>query len=232
MENPLNRTIAVIPARGGSTRLPGKALIPFNGKPMIAHTIEAAQRSGCFNKIVVSSDSKDILSVSAEYGAVGLERDATLADEETTTAPVLIDALDQEEAAGQVWDILVCLYATAPLRNAADITAVTQMIEPGICDYAMAVCEADRPVHQAMTVSDNGSLVAVWPDSINRNPEATQRFLFGNGSTYAVSVPAFRSTQTLYGPGLRGYEMPRERSVDLNTPNDLALLNLYLESNG
>lgn len=232
MENPLNRTIAVIPARAGSKRLPDKALIPFNGKPMIAHTIEAAQRSKCFNKIVVSSDSQNILKVSKEYGAVGLERDATLADDQTTTAPVLIDALEQEEAVGQSWDILVCLYATAPLRNAADIAAVTQMIEPGICDYAMAVCEADRPIHQAMIQSGDGSLVPVWPDSINSNPNAAQRFLFGNGSTYAVSVAAFRSTQTLYGPGLRGYEMPRERSVDLNTQNDLALLNFYSDSHG
>lgn len=229
MEKPPNRRIAVIPARGGSKRLPGKALIKFDGKPMIAHTIEAAQRSNSFSKIVVSSDSQEILEVGACYGASRLQRDAKLCDDQTTTAPVLIDALDHEEASGQYWDVLVCLYATAPLRNAADIVAVTQMIEPGICDYAMAVCEADRPVHQALSYLDDGSMTPVWPDSVNQNAAKDQRYLFGNGSTYAVSVSAFRSTRTLYGPGLRGYEMPRERSVDLNTEDDLALLTYYLK---
>lgn len=221
------RRIAVIPARGGSKRLPGKALLDFCGKPMIAHTIEAAKDSNCFTKILVSSDSDKILDVSSNFGASTLKRQGALADDETTTAPVLLDALKVEESQGRQWDILVCLYATAPLRNAEDIRAVTQLVNPGVCDYAMAVCEADRPVHQAMTPQSDGSLTPVWSKFVDKNSEDAPRYLFGNGSTYAVFTPTFRASHTLYGPGLRGYEMPRERSVDLNTISDLELLNFY-----
>lgn len=227
MENGRLKTIAVIPARGGSKRLPRKALLEFNGKPMIAHTIDAALQAQCFDRIVVSSDSSEILEVSSSYGASTLRRSSALADSKTTTAPVLLDALDQEGQEGRSWDVLVCLYATAPLRDAGDIKAVTQLIEPGICDYAMAVCESEQPVHQAMTAQQDGALVPVWPALVNKNPESAPNYLFGNGSTYAVTVSAFRASQTLYGPGLKGHQMPREKSVDLNTEADLALLNFY-----
>lgn len=227
MEKTHYRTIAVIPARGGSQRLPGKALIDFDGKPMIAHTIDAALQSKCFDKIVVSSDSNEILTASKKFGASTLERSSELSGPGVPTAPVLLDTLQQEKSSGNTWDILACLYATAPLRTAADIKAVLSLIEPGECDYAMAICEADRPVHQALTRQPNGSLEAVWPGSIDRQSEDLPRYLFGNGSTYAVSVPAFLASGTLYGSGLKGYEMPRERSVDLNTEADLALLRVY-----
>lgn len=226
------RTIAVIPARGGSQRLPRKAILDFNNKPMIAHTIEAAQEAACFDKILVSSDDKEILEVSSKYGASTLTRDAGLSNAETTTAAVLIDLLNREEADGQQWDILVCLYATAPLRTASDILAVTKMIEPDVCDFAMAVCEADRPIHQALSPGSDGTLAPVWPAHINKNSNAAPKFLFGNGSTYAVSVPAFLHHRSLYGPGLKGYQMPPERSLDLNTAYDLELLHHYAKLNG
>jgi pseudaminic acid cytidylyltransferase len=223
---PLN-TIAVIPARGGSKRLPGKALLPFRGKPMITHTIEAAIESGCFQKITVSSDDSEILKVAEECGAFAYERISALADDQTPTAPVLLDVLETEASEGTQWDVLSCLYATAPLRTANDIKNVVNLIEPGICDFAMAVCEYDRPVHQALTETPDGHLKPVWPEKVGLNSQDAGRFLFGNGSTYAVTVSTFQETKSLYGPGLKGYEMPLSRSVDLNTADDLALLNFY-----
>lgn len=226
MEQSQYRTIAVIPARGGSKRLPRKSILGFNGKPMIAHTIDAAKNSMCFDQIIVSSDSLEVLKIARKYGATPLKRSSKLSDDKTTTATVLIDVLNQQEAEGMAWDILVCLYATAPLRHFGDIREVTQMIKPGVCDYAMAVCEANRPIHQAM-LSEDGVLKPAWPELVNKNSQFAPKYLFGNGSTYAVSVPAFRVSQTLYGPGLQGYEMPPERSVDIDTEADLRLATYY-----
>ncbi|MFL2771685.1 MAG: cytidylyltransferase domain-containing protein [Rhodospirillaceae bacterium] len=226
---PIN-TIAVIPARGDSKRLPGKALLPFNDKPMIAITIEAAIASNCFSKIVVSSDNDTILGVASEYGATPYKRDASLSDDKTPTAPVLLDILESEESQGQYWDVLACLYATAPLRTATDIENVMSLIEPGTCDFAMAVCECERPIHQALLEDVDGVLRPVWPESVGINSQEVGRYLFGNGSTYAVTVSAFLETKSLYGPGLRGYEMPLSRSVDLNTTDDLNRLNLFATS--
>jgi pseudaminic acid cytidylyltransferase len=220
-------SIAVIPARGGSKRLPRKALIDFEGKPLIAHTIGAALKTGRFGKVLVSSDDDEILGIAASFGAIAYKRDPALSDDETATAPVLIDVLKHEELQGEHWDVLACLYATAPLRTAADIAAVVELIQPGICDYAMAVSEADRPVHQALKAEADGSLSPVWPDMINTNSQYAPKHLFGNGSTYAVSVPAFLKSGSLYGPGLRGHLMPPSRSVDIDTEDDLALMMYY-----
>jgi len=230
MANTPMNAIAVIPARGDSKRLPGKALLPFKDKPMIALTIEAAIASNCFRKIIVSSDNDTILSVASQYGAIPYERDASLSDDKTPTAPVLLDILEREESRGQYWDILACLYATAPLRTATDVRNVMSLIEPGKCDFAMAVCECERPIHQALIEDNDGILKPVWPESVDLNSQEVGRYLFGNGSTYAVTVSAFLETKSLYGPGLRGYEMPLSRSVDLNTSDDLTRLNLFAAS--
>lgn len=222
-----HRAIAVIPARGGSKRLPRKALIDFQGKAMIAHTIHAALEAERFDKVVVSSDSDEILDIAAQHGAQLHKRNNHLAQDDTATAPVLLDLLEHEIATGTTWDVLACLYATAPLRTADDIVAVLDLLLPGTCDFAMAVSEADRPVHQAMIADKSGSLSAVWPNLINVNSQEAPTYLFGNGSTYAVTVDAFMNSKSLYGPGLRGHVMPRERSVDLDTKEDLALLHFY-----
>ncbi len=227
MANKPMTAIAVIPARGGSKRLPGKALLPFNGKPMIIHTIEAAVATSRFGKIVVSSDDEEILSVGEQCGAVPYKRNTDLATDDVPTAPVLLDALAHERSLGQEWDILACLYATAPFRTSDDILNVVDLIEPGVCDFAMAVCASERPIHQALERNSDGALAPVWPDLIEKNSQEAPEYVFGNGSTYAVHVPAFLETKSLYGPGLRGYVIPLSRSVDLDTEEDLALLNFY-----
>lgn len=227
MGNKEYRKIAVIPARGGSKRLPGKALIELQGKPLIAHTIRAAIESDRFKKVVVSSDSLDILDAATTFGAIAHRRSDELAGDETPTAPVLLDLLEQETAKGINWDVLACLYATAPLRTAQDICAVVDLLDTDNCDFAMAVCEADRPVHQSLTLDDNGTLTSVWPEMINLNSQDAPAYLFGNGSTYAVNVPAFIKSKSLYGQGLKGYVMPRERSVDINTQEDFDLMHYY-----
>ncbi len=219
--------IAVIPARGGSKRLPRKALIPFRGEPMIVHSIRAAQDASCFETVLVSSDDEEILEIAGKAGATAYLRPGELAGDDVPTAPVLLDVLEAEAQESRSWDILACIYATAPLRTADDINGVVSLIEPGVCHFAMAVTAADRPVHQALRQDTTGHLEPVWPDLLNTNSQDAPKFLFGNGTTYAVHVPAFQKTGSLYGPGLRGYEMPRSRSVDLDTEEDLTLLQYY-----
>ncbi len=225
------RAIAVIPARGGSKRLPRKNLINLGGKPLIAHSIEAAFESRCFKKVVVSSDDQEILDIAEKFGATPYLRAADLAEDSVPTAPVLLDVLEHESRTAQDWDILACLYATAPLRHAGDIKAVINLVVPGTCDFAMAVSASDRPIHQALSVDDQGVLHAIWTDAVSKNSQDVPQYVFGNGSTYAVNVPAFLKHKTLYGPGLRGHIMPQRRSVDIDTEDDLALVRYYAEIN-
>ena len=116
--------LAIIPARGGSKRIPGKNIRPFRGKPMIAWSIQAAQQSNCFDRIIVSTDCEKIAQVAKDHGAeVPFMRPAELSDDITPTLPVLRHAVQtMEELTGEKVTLGCCIYATAPFVTAASIT--------------------------------------------------------------------------------------------------------------
>ena len=111
-----NKVLAIIPARGGSKRLPGKNIKLLNGKPLIAHSIEFAMNSGVIDKLIVSTDSDDIAAVAKQYGAEVMMRPAELATDTAKTAPVLLHVADELEKQGYVPDIVVLLQPTCPVR--------------------------------------------------------------------------------------------------------------------
>ncbi|MEY2701105.1 MAG: hypothetical protein RIQ52_1860, partial [Pseudomonadota bacterium] len=119
--------MAVIPARGGSKRIPGKNIRLFAGKPMLAWTLEAALASGCFDRIVVSTDDEAIARMAQDHGAeVPFLRDASLADDHTPTIPVIADAIHRCQSLGWMPEEVCCLYATAPFLQAGDIRAAME----------------------------------------------------------------------------------------------------------
>ena len=226
----MNR-VALIPARGGSKRLPRKNIIPFQGKPIIANTIEAAKQTGLFDRILVSTEDEEIADISRKYGADIASRDSNLASDEATVTDVCVDFLTSEESLGRMYDVLCVLYATAPLRNTQDIKHVTKLIDPGVCDYALAITQYDLPPHQALKLLNDGAITPMWPDLVSARADAIGDLRVDNGSTYVVSVQPFLETRTFYGPNLRGYEMPRERSVDIDTRDDYDLASYYAGRN-
>jgi pseudaminic acid cytidylyltransferase len=215
--------VCLIPARGGSKRLRRKNVIPFLGQPIISYTIKAALESACFDRVVVSSDDPEILAVAAAHGASTVVRPPQLAGDEARLNDVFIDFLDAESAAGHAHEIFCCLFATAPLRTAADIRAVSALIEPGACDFAMAVTTFDLPPLQAMTETPNGYLQRLWPNPAALGLSKGAELLVDNGSTYFAVAEAFRRHRTFYAPTLRGYRMPRARSIDINDAADLEM---------
>jgi pseudaminic acid cytidylyltransferase len=214
-------TVALIPARGGSKRLPRKNVVDFLGRPIISYTIDAAFESGCFEKVVVSTEDDEIVGVAEKSGAVVAQRTEALASDSATVVDVCIDFLDREAAAGHDWQVLGCLYATAPLRNADDVRATMELLRPSVCSFSMAVTSYDLHPCAALKFGTNGSLAPMWPDLIELRPDQLPRMRVDNGSTYGVHVMEFRRCRTFYGPSLRGHDMPRERSVDIDTQSDL-----------
>lgn len=215
--------VAFIPARGGSKRLPRKNIIDFLGRPIIAWTIEAARKSGCFDRIVVSTEDVEIGDVAARFGAELDRRSPELASDEARVVDVCRDFLERDRQAGRAWTELCVLYATAPLREAADVRATMGLLEPGACGFALAVTAYDLPPHQALRVGDRASMEPMWPELVSRRASEIPVLRVDNGSTYAVSVPRFLEARTFYGPGLRGHDMPRERSIDIDTRRDYEL---------
>jgi pseudaminic acid cytidylyltransferase len=207
--------LAIIPARGGSKRLPRKNILDYLGKPLIAWTIEAAVQSNCFSEIVVSTDDEEIASVAAKYWVKVEKRPAELANDEARVVDVCLDVLVRRSTAQ-----FACLYATSPLRTASDISGAVGLLKPFRCDFSMAVTPFEASPHQALKENE-GYLEPMWPELIEKRHSEIPKLFVDNGSTYAATVEAFKQHKTFYGPNLRGYVMPRERSVDIDTQMDL-----------
>ena len=219
--------VAIIPARGGSKRLPKKNLLPFLGRPIIVHTIEAALATRAFERVVVSTEDAQIAAISKDAGADIHVRDASLASDAARITDVCLAVLEGEEQAGRFHELFACLYATAPLRRAEDILAVLACVDSRETDFAMAVSTYPVAPHQALRFEADGTLAAMWPDLIERRAGEVGQLVVDNGSTYAARIAAFREHRTFYGPRLRGHLMPRMRSVDIDEQADYELACYY-----
>jgi len=217
------KRIAIIPARGGSKRLPKKNVIDFYGKPIIAYSILAALKTNLFEQVVVSTEDKTIAKISRNYGAHVAIRPDNLATDSAKVVDVCLHFLEEEAKHGRNYDILCCLYATAPLRNEKDIRSTVALVENSDADFAMAVTEYHFPPHQALKTNHAGFLEPMWPTWNSKKSQEVPPLLVDNGSTYVVSVPEFCRTRSFYGSSLRGYVMPRTRSVDIDTKEDLQI---------
>lgn len=226
------RRVAIIPARGGSKRLPRKNIIDFCGKPIIAWTIEAAKQSGLFDAVIVSTEDTEIREVAVKYGAEIDGRADSLATDEARVLDVCVDFLARKEKAGRPCDVLCVLYATAPLRTADDIAATVNLVSPDGGHFALATTHYDLPVHQALKRGADDTVTPMWPDLVNKRSSEIGEIVVDNGSTYAVYVPSFLEEKTFYGEGLRTHLMPRERSQDIDEARDLELALFYAERAG
>ena len=213
MNKTVNKRVALIPARGGSKRLPRKNILDFDGKPIIAYTIEAALSSGCFDEVVVSTEDDEIAKIALAYNALVDHRSPSLSTDEATVVDVCLDYLNRHPAS-----ILAVLYATAPLRTANDIQNVFNLLSDQ-CHFAMAATLCERPMHQALSF-DEGNVSPVFPELVNKRSDRVDTYCVDNGSTYIVQVKPFLQQKTFYGDSLHAYLMPTLRSIDIDTIED------------
>jgi CMP-N-acetylneuraminic acid synthetase len=217
------RNIAIIPARGGSKRLPRKNILPFLGKPILFWSVEAAIESGLFERVVVSTEDDEIAEASRARGFDVLIRPEALATDASTCAEVCLHVLDHFESVGERFDVLCCLYATAPLRTARDIASTLSLLgddENNLADFAFAMVEYSHSPYQALIPDADGFFIQAWPLVASAKSQALPAPFIGNGSTYAARVPQFRRYRDFCGPRLRGYFMPHMRSIDIDTAED------------
>lgn len=196
----------------------------FQGRPMLAWTIESAVDTGLFDRIVVSTDASDIAEVAKGCGADVHVRQQDLAGDLVEVGGVLEAYLDELDKDGLLPEETAVLYATSPLRSAHDIAATVHLLD-NECDFALAVSSYPLPPHQALRLLDGNQAQPYWPDLVNKNARDIGDLVVDNGSTYAVRTSAFREHKTFFGPGLRVHVMPFTRSIDLDEPDDLILLN-------
>lgn len=185
--------IAIIPARGGSKRIPRKNLRPFAGRPVIEYAIQAARDSDVFDRIVVSTDDQQLADHALQFGAeVPFQRPRELADDHTPTVPVIRHAIQQLESTGAPVNLVCCLYPTAPFTTATDLQQTCQVLQSAAeVDFVFPVTTFDFPIFRALSWQADGSGHRLAPD----RPQISETH---TAETHAAEVPASGPIQMLW----------------------------------
>jgi N-acylneuraminate cytidylyltransferase len=210
--------VAIIPARGGSKRIPRKNLLPFDGVPMIVRSIRTALDSGLFEQVVVSTDDAEIADVARAHGAqVPFMRPAALADDYTGTAAVIVHALQQLPAV----DYACCVYATAPLLQARYLRQGIELLEQRPDkSFAFSVCGFGFPVQRALTLDEQGALTALYPEFRETRSQDLPEAFQDAGQFYWGRSAAWLRGEVLYSPASLPVILPRHLVQDIDTPED------------
>jgi N-acylneuraminate cytidylyltransferase len=217
----MSDAVALIPARGGSKRIPGKNYRPFNGPPMIAHSIEAARASGLFRRIIVSTDSEEIAAVAEAHGAeCPFRRPPELSGDTASTAAVVLHGLDWLEKQGERPPLICCLYATAPFVTAADLARGHELMVSTGCGSAFAVTTFDAPIFRAFKLSEAGTLEMIWPENEMKRSQELPEALHDAGQFYWLASARFREEPRIFRADSRPVMIPRWRVQDIDTPED------------
>lgn len=213
--------IAVIPARGGSKRIPRKNVKDFCGKPMIAYSIEAALVSECFDRVIVSTDDEEIATVAQAYGAeVPFMRPAQLSDDHTGTIPVIKHATEWLMAQGLAPDLVCCLYATAPFVTAEYLQQGLQQMQQTDAAYAFTVTSYAFPIQRAIKIDEQQRMQMFNPDAFNTRSQDLEEAWHDAGQFYWGKVASWLAEMTIFGEASSPIILPRHRVQDIDTSED------------
>lgn len=214
--------LALIPARGGSKRIPKKNIAPFCGKPMIAYALEAADNSGLFDKIHVSTDSQEIADIVEGLGFfVDFMRDPNLADDFTGLVPVIRWVAEQYSARGEIYDDICCIMPTAPLLNSQDIINAYGVFKREKGRYPLLVfTKFPVPIEWAFYKDKDGLMVPSSPKSLLVRSQDIS-YAFYECGPFSIWRPDHLENENPLVNKVLSYELPTERAVDIDTHEDL-----------
>lgn len=230
--------LGMIPARGGSKRLRAKNARKLNGKPLVAHTIEAALESDVFDEVIVSTDDGEIADIATEYGAtVPFTRPTEYATDEAQVKDVARHAIEYYADKGREFDRVSSLLPTTPLRTAEDIRAANQKFEATDCNYLIAVTDYRYTPVRAFVSDGDEYIKPYWLENssfddredIFARSQDHPDFLVDCGSIYTVRTEAFLDADTFHGEKCVGYYLPPERAIDIDDRFDLKVAELLLQ---
>lgn len=213
--------VAIIPARGGSKRIPRKNIKIFHGKPMIAWSIEAARAADCFARIIVSTDDAEIAEVAREYGAeVPFIRPAELSNDHTGTIPVIAHAIDWLQQQGEQVDEVCCIYATAPFVQAEDLRRGLTLLREKEADYVFAVTSYAFPIQRAVRINGRGEVEMFQPEHFATRSQDLEEAYHDAGQFYWGLARTWSAQQPVFSGRSVPLVLPRSRVQDIDTPED------------
>lgn len=221
--------IAIIPARGGSKRLPRKNILPVNGRPMIAWTIETAIKSGIFDSVIVSTDDDEIGNIAQKEGARHIKRPAEFSTDSAHEHDAYRHVLDTLKAEGVVPDAFCAIYPTAALLLPEDLQGAYKALKDKNADVVMGV--SAYPIHPFKSLEEgpNGFLKMVYPDWCKKQSQTYPHYVASNGTLYFMRTTPFLAAPNYYPEKLASYEIPYERAVDVDTHEDYKMLDFMME---
>ena len=223
-----NKTfLGIIPARGGSKRLPRKNVLDLAGKPLIAWTIDAAKGSKYIDKIIVTSDDDEILQISDDLSVDTNKRPDELASDTATTVAVTEHTIDN---LNDTYDFIIILQPTSPLRTFKHIDEAIELLFKKKADAIVSVCETEHSPLWSNTLSDNKSMEGfISKDYLNKRGQDLPKYFRLNGAIYICDVFKFKQYQSLLiDKNIYAYEMASEDSIDIDTQIDFDLAEIQL----
>jgi len=212
--------IAIIPARGGSKRIPRKNIKLFDGKPMIAYAIGTAKASGLFEHVVVSTDDEEIGAIGREWGAeTPFVRPAELANDDAATAPVVAHGVRACRALGWAFERVCCIYPGVPLMQVEDLCGALDVFKEEKADYCFPVAEFPSPIQRALKRMRDGTLQPFDAKYETVKTQALESAYYDAGQFYWGGVQAWLQNFRIHSSGV-GYVIPSWRAVDIDTYDD------------
>ena len=223
-----NKTfLAIIPARGGSKRLPRKNVLELCGKPLIAWSIEAGLKSKYIDKLIVTSDDEDILSISEKYGSDIIKRPEELSNDTATTFDALKHTIDNLEK----YDYIVLLQPTSPLRNEKYLDEAIELLEQKNADAVISVCEMDHSPLWSNTLPEDGNMRGFLREEIlNKRSQDLEKYYRLNGAVYICKTDKLLENKSFFlKDNIFAYIMDRKSSIDIDEEIDFLFAKRVIE---
>lgn len=223
-----NKTfLAIIPARGGSKRLPRKNILNLCGKPLIAWSVEAGLKSKYIDKVVVSSDDDAILSISNKFGAKTIKRPDKLATDTATTFDAIKHTIENLEK----YNYIVLLQPTSPLRDSQHIDEAIELLEEKKADAIISVCEMDHSPLWSNTLPEDGSMNNFLRDDVlNKRSQELEKYYRINGAIYICKTDKLLENKGFFlKENIFAYIMNKESSIDIDEEIDFKMAEALLK---
>lgn len=213
--------LAVIPARGGSKRIPRKNVRNFCGRPMLAWSVSAAIESQCFDRVIVSTDDEEVARVASAAGAeCPFMRPAEISDDHTATRPVIAHAIDEMRRQGFVATDVCCLYATAPFTQGADIHRAYQEFLASGAQYLFPMMPFPAPIERAMRRASDGRISMISPDHYLSRSQDLDEAWHDAGQFYWATAKTWQTDAPIFGPESVGIPLRKNDAWDIDSEDD------------
>lgn len=214
------KRLAIIPARGGSKRIPRKNIKDFCGQPIIAYSIKAALDSGLFDEIMVSTDDEEIAALARKYGAsVPFMRSPATSDDFAPTAAVLTEVLEKYKQLGHEYEVACCIYPTAPLLQAASLLAAFELLTTKEYDTVFPVLKYSYPIWRSLKLEE-GKASMNWPEHVSSRSQDLPSAYHDAGQFYFFRVDSFMQKQALFTDNTGAVELNELQVQDIDTLTD------------